>query len=605
MKKRLSIIAAVLICIFIGYFVYRFLSFRPDKVSAIKYEGKLIEDVYTDKSRYNPNDTVNLYIKLNKKFEKSKTGTLSVYFKNLDSTVERKKVKYSLDKDTSINIKWRAPNKNFKGYQVEVYAYKGIYVYDNKNTAVDVSSSWCKFPRYGYIAEYPNQSKSVSEDIINNLTKYHIDGLQFYDWQYKHNKPLAGTVEKPEDKWSDIANRDTYGKTVKDYIELAHSKNIMAANYNLMFGAYYNYEEDGVKKEWGLYKDEKHEEQDFHPLPQNWASSQLFLFNPANKDWQDYILKQEKEAMSVYKFDVFHVDTLGDRGALFDYNGNPVDLSSGYKDFLNTAKSKLGKGILFNPVGGYGESNVAGNVDLDFLYKEVWPNQCASYGNLKQAIDTSRGLSKNKKNVVLAAYMNYNLGKSGSEFNEPGVRLTDAVIFASGGAHIELGDTGMLCNEYFPNKNLSMTPSLKIAIRNYYDFLVAYENLLRDGVNDCDNAVEMSNGKVSDDADSNKIWAFSKEKPGYNIIHLINNLGNDSNEWVDNDGDVKKPTVQNDFELKYYFNGKPKKVWIASPDIRGGHPEALSYKVKNDKKGQYLLIKVPELQYWDMICVEK
>lgn len=604
MKKKIGIIVVVLVGVFIGYFIYRFLSFRPDKVSAMKYQDNLIEDVYTDKSRYSPKDTVNVYIKLNKKFEKARKGTLSVYFKNLNNTVDKKKLKYSLDESTNINVKWNAPKKDFIGYQVEVYASNGISVYDNKNTAVDVSSNWSRFPRYGYIADYPNQDKSVSENIINSLTKYHIDGLQFYDWQYKHNKPLAGTVEKPEDKWSDIANRDTYSKTVKDYIDLAHSKNMMAANYNLMFGAYSDYEADGAKKEWGLYKDENHTEQDFHPLPSNWASSELCLFNPANKDWQDYILNEEKKAMSVYKFDVFHVDTLGERGALFDYNGKSVELSDGYMDFLNAAKKTLGKGILFNPVGGYGEANVASKADLDFLYKEVWPNQCRSYADLKQTIDISRSFSKNKRNVVLAAYMNYNLGRSGSEFNEPGVRLTDAAIFASGGAHIELGDTGMLCNEYFPNKDLSMTSTLKRSMRNYYDFLVAYENLLRDGVEDSDNDIEIPNKEVSDSADANSIWAFSKKKSGYNIVHIINNTGNSSNEWVDNDGDVKEPKTQSDFKLKYYFNGKPKKVWLASPDIRDGHIKALSYKVKSDKKGQYLDINIPSLKYWDMICIE-
>ncbi|MDK2814391.1 MAG: dextranase [Thermoanaerobacter sp.] len=34
------------------------------------------------------------------------------------------------------------------------------------------------------------------------------------------------------------------------------------------------------------------------------------------------------------------------------------------------------------------------------------------------------------------------------------VRLTDATIFAAGGDHIKLGDTGMLSKEYFPSANL-------------------------------------------------------------------------------------------------------------------------------------------------------
>jgi dextranase len=63
----------------------------------------------------------------------------------------------------------------------------------------------------------------------------------------------------------------------------------------------------------------------------------------------------------------------------------------------------------------------------------------------------------NGRAVVLAAYMDYNYASThaGAQFNEPGVLLTDATIFASGGAHIELGDGHrILDNEYFPNHNL-------------------------------------------------------------------------------------------------------------------------------------------------------
>ncbi len=76
--------------------------------------------------------------------------------------------------------------------------------------------------------------------------------------------------------------------------------------------------------------------------------------------------------------------------------------------------------------------------------------------------------------------MDYNLASSKGYFNTPGVLLTDAVIFSFGGAHLEMGDH-MLCKEYFPNSNLQMKPELQAAIVHYYDFLTAYQNLLRDG----------------------------------------------------------------------------------------------------------------------------
>ena len=58
--------------------------------------------------------------------------------------------------------------------------------------------------------------------MVSRLSRYHINGLQFYDWQDEHDKPLAGTREEPAEKWQDIAKRDVYAKTVSGYIEALH-----------------------------------------------------------------------------------------------------------------------------------------------------------------------------------------------------------------------------------------------------------------------------------------------------------------------------------------------------------------------------------------------
>src|SRR5690606_2636345 len=78
------------------------------------------------------------------------------------------------------------------------------------------------------------------------------------------------------------------------------------------------------------------------------------------------------------------------------------------------------------------------------------------------------------------AYVNYDLADNSGHFNTPSVLMADAVIFAFGGAHLELGEH-MLGKEYFPNNNLTMGDDLKRMLVSYYDFLVAYQNLLRDG----------------------------------------------------------------------------------------------------------------------------
>lgn len=606
MKKKIVITSICIVCIAALFAVHNTLSFEADKATKIVDKGKLLSDVYTGKARYNPKDSVNITIELDNKLNSNYSGKLNVYYKYLNKTIDTKEMKVEIKKGEkkSINIAWNPPDDDYKGYMVEVYASKGIRVVDSRNTAVDVSSNWDRFPRYGYVAEYPKREKGETEKIIDNLNKYHINGLQFYDWQNKHHKPIPDTKDNTYSVWKDIANRDVYYDTVKNYIDAAHGKNMKAANYNLIYGAYTDYKQDGVKPEWGIYKDSEHKEQDMHQLPEGWASS-IDVFNPANKDWQNYIFNEEKKVNKLLNFDIFHMDTLGGRGLVYDYEGKEVDLPSTYTEFSNNAKKALGTGIVFNTVNRYGLEYIAKS-DVDFLYSELWPSENKDYNSLKETVDIGYELTGGKKNTVIAAYMNYGSADSKGEFNENSVRLCDAAIFAAGGDHIELGDTGMLCKEYFPNKNLTMTDSLKASMRSYYDFITAYENLLRDNVSEKNNKIQLQDIKTSNNGKADTVWTYAKGKEGYDVIHMINLLGYKWAGWRDDGANYDPPEFKENIKLKYYIKDDAiKGVYLASPDLMGGKSEKLKYSVKEENGERYLEIYIPELQYWDMVYIEK
>lgn len=605
MKKRLILGLVLLVCLSVGYTIYKtgilgqIINFKKTNADM------LISDVYTDKARYNPKDSVKVTIDLNNKLGKNYKGNLTVNFISLNKIIESKKVKVNIAKDDkkTLEVAWSTPQDDYKGYLVEVAA-DGINMEDSRNTAIDVSSTWDKFPRYGYIAEYPEQTKDKSTDIITWINKFHIDGLQFYDWQNKHQKPLPGTPGNIPASWKDVANRDIYFQVVKDYIDLAHGMNMKAANYNLIYGAYTDYGNDGIKKEWGIYKDGMHSVQDTHTLPSSWASS-LAVFNPADKGWQNYIYNVENSVNKTLNFDIFHMDTLGYRGETFDYYGNSVNLPDTYTEFIDNAKKEMGVGVVFNTVNTYGLEQVAKS-DVDFLYSELWPSDFPDYSGFKDTIDKGNVLTDGKKSTVIAAYMNYNSADSEGEFNEHSVRLTDAAIFAAGGDHLEIGDTGMLAKEYFPNKNLKMPNSLISAMRNYYDFIVAYENLLRDDLKDNNNEIQLDGIKTSNNGAPNTVWTYSKEKKGYDVIQMINLLGMKYSAWRDDGANYDAPTAQKDIKLSYTMaGGKVKGVYLASPDIKGGKSIRLKYTSKNDGSKTQLKIDVPELHYWDMIYIEK
>ncbi len=555
-------------------------------------QGKWVKELTTDKAAYAPGDSVKLSLSLNEKVEE---GKILVQYKHLDETVKEEEIDL---KGQDISWSWKPKKEDFKGYMVEVYVKQGDEVIDHQNIGVDVSSDWAKFPRYGYLADFFEMEAGQQEDVIDRLNRYHINGLQFYDWQYKHEKPLKMEDGKVAETWPDIANREVSRETIERYISLAHEKNMKTMNYNLLFGSYENAESEGVKKEWGLFKDPDAEEQDKHPLPDNWASD-IYLMDPSNKEWQDFIINEEKQVFDHLDFDGWHVDQLGDRGVLWNAKGKTVDLSATYVPFLKEAKQELGTDLVMNAVSQYAQGYIASQAPVSFLYSELWDGH-KTYSSLKGVIDQNGKYSKGKLNTILAAYMNYDLSDSMGEFNTPGVLMTNAVIFASGGAHLELGEN-MLSKEYFPHKKLSMSEELNTELTRYYDFLVAYQNLLRDGGEETEKEVKVKGDlTVSDQPKLGSVWSFSKKKEDKQLIHLINFTDAASLEWRDNQGTQPEPEEKKDIEVEVKVDGKADKVWVATPDAYQGSPVEIDFK----QKGDSITFTVPSLKYWDMVVID-
>lgn len=579
------------------------LPFSPKAVSlratdTFTEKGRLIQDFYTDKSAYRPGESVQFTLSLFNATQKEFNGTIAISCRKLNEPVKTftKYVKLASQEKSSLTLTWDSPKEDFQGYLVEAVAKQGKTLVDQRNTAVDVSSSWGRYPRYGYVCDYPQMSQSQIDAVVNRLSKYHINGLQFYDWQDEHDKPLAGTVEKPAAEWQDIAKRDTYASTVKGYISALHQKNMMAANYDLMFGAYDDYQTKGEKAEWGLYTDEQHKEQKALKLPDTWESS-INIMNPGNADWRNYLLTQEQKVFQVFDFDVFHVDTLGYQGDLYDYSGKTVNLASTYATFLQQAKNTLHKGIVMNAVNQYGAME-AGKCDVDFMYTEAWPTDFSDYASLQRVVDDNFTFSGNKKGCIVAAYMNYE--EAGQNFNPNAVKLTDAVLFASGAGHLELGDTGMLSSEYFPNNKMMLSDSLASDLRSYYDFLTAYETILRAPGTRTDFSGKLEGAPVSDDGSAGTVWAFEANVGSIHTVQLINLLSRSGNDWRDDDGSCEAPKTLGNFTVQVKDGAKAKKVYLASPDLLGGSMLPLKFR----QSGNTVEIQVPSLQYWDMLVIE-
>lgn len=545
-------------------------------------------NITTNKACYKPGETVQFNI------ADMPSATAKIRYSHLGEVIAEGSL-------SATSWTWTAPSDDYKGYMVDIYdivdGKEKIY----QSIAVDVSSDWKKFPRYGFLSAYGKLSESVIEGNIDDLNRYHINGIQFYDWMHDHQRPLAGTVENPASSWLDLIGRTNYLSTVKGYISAAHNKGMKAMFYNLAFGALDNAASDGVKEEWYIFKDATHSTKDSHNLDSPFRSS-IYLTNPANTEWQNYLAGRHEDVYAVFDFDGYHIDQLGNRGNVYDYNGNKVDLEESYKPFIAAMKqSEPNKRLVMNAVSQYGQQKSISKSDVDFLYTEVW-DESKTFEQLAQVITDNNIYSDNTKQTVLAAYMNYAKSSNTGFINQPGILLTNAVIFSFGGAHLELGEH-YLANEYFPNSNLQMKASLKEVLMHYYDFLVAYQNLLRDGGTFSNIAVQSVDSKLSFSnwpASQGNVAVVGKKFTDRDVLHLINYTNANSMEWRDTNGSQAEPVSVSGAEVKVAVSKTPSKVWLASPDINGGVAQALDF----NQSGSEITITLPSLKYWDMVVIE-
>lgn len=555
-------------------------------------KADILGDIQTSQACYAPGDTIHFKLHLTEA-PSGKRLKIDYYFLNqiVDSS------SFCPADNDYFEWEWLAPDRDFQGYLIIISMIDADIVIDRIATAVDVSSDWRRFPRYGFLSDYSYLSQSSVDETIAQLNRFHINGIQFYDWQYKHHLPLKGTPSNPAGTWPDIANRTNYFATIKQYIDTGHRYGMKAMAYNLLYGSYEDAEADGAPTQWRLFKDTFHSNPDYHDLPDSWASD-IYLMDPSNAAWRNYIFNKMADVFKALPFDGWHIDQLGDRGTLYNYSGQEVHLEQTFLMFIEQAKDSIGVSLVMNAVNQYGQQGIAQS-PVDFLYTEVWwPNE--HYADLVSIILNNCSYSKNKLATVLAAYVNRALSSQSGYFNPPAVLLTDAVIFAGGGSHFELGEH-MLSHEYFPNNNLKMSDDLKKQLVYYYDFLVAYQNLLRDGGEFNQVYLKSKNSVyIRNFPQKGSIWNFSKLKDDRQIFHLINFTDVISLNWRDDAGGQPEPDTLKNIPIFFTTQKEVKALWLATPDFNCGSVQNLEFS----QSGDSVHFEIPDLKYWDMIVAD-
>ncbi len=439
-------------------------------------------------------------------------------------------------------------------------------------TAFDVHASWLAAPRYGFMADY---GPDVEAGRIAALARYHLNALQFYDWQYHHDQHL------PEaDEYTDSGGRRQSLATVRRQIEEAHAVGMAAMPYTTIYGASAAYgkahpDQTLYRQDGGMW---------------NFGEDFLMTMNPAEgSGWRAHIMAEYRRVLDALPFDGLHIDQYGDPKVAHDHTGAVVDLAQVMPGFVQEAKALAraypGRDtVIFNLVGTWPAETVQPS-GVDAVYMEIWPPD-ERYADLRRVITEAHTRSGGRP-VLLTAYL--------SAAFDAGTRLLDAVIAACGASHVELGeDEQLLGDPYFP-KYETPSAALKGWLRRYYDVITRYQRYLYTG-DPLDLAEQdFGDGRVTGGAEvAGRVWALGRRGADFEVLHLINFVGVPDDGWRT---EQPMPSPQTQLDLRWTAGRPVGAVWALSPDQAG--QMALPFHMEDGA----VVFTVPHLTLWTAIVL--
>ncbi|MGD9900766.1 MAG: glycoside hydrolase family 66 protein [Calditrichaceae bacterium] len=565
-----------------------------EPIPTARESGRWFAEVHTDKASYKTGEKISFFLSFHD--VPHQDSELLIRYRYLNTVLDSQEIK--TPDSLGIDWQWNPPDNDYRGYLAEVFLMNKNRVLDQTNIAVDVSSDWRHFPRYGFLSRYPELSQGAIDSVISRLNRHHINGIQFYDWHFKHHMPLSMNDGRVTETWPDIAKRTIHRETIEKYLEASAKYGMKTMAYNLLYGSWEDGPRDGAPASWRLYRDQTLKEPVKIDFDTNW-SSDIYWMNPGNKEWQNYIFYQTKKVFDALPFDGWHVDQLGDWGNLWTADGREIKPDTAFGGFLISAGQYLKRPLVMNAVLQYGQEEIARG-PVEFLYSEVWDPD-STYVDLLRIISENDSLGKYQLQTVLAAYVNQGLAEKPGQANNASVLLADALIFAAGGDHLELGEH-LLVHPYFPNNNLKMNDALQKSIIDYYDFMVAYQNLLRGHLKDTDMTIESDKKiELSKIPEKGKIWYSAKTDNKRSVVQLVNFSSATTMNWRDDKGIQTEPDLINQFTISFNNTSPIRQIWYASPDFNSGSPFTIPFKQDGDK----ISLQLPGLRYWSMLVIER
>jgi dextranase len=561
-----------------------------------------IKDIYPLKAQYRSSEKVEIAIELESDSEYVQALRVCCTVRELDSEVERHELTVELPSLSShtLHLTVGSFDTVFTGYGVDIDLYLGQQHIHSLSTAFDVVNDWRQATRYGFLSDYDASEAGDDED-VKWMAKLHLNLVQFYDWMYRHDELVSS-----EQQYTDLMGRVVSRGVVEEKISHCHQYGMKAVAYGAIYAASKAFADQ--HPDWRLYTSAG-EPFDF-----------IGIFNIMNTSpdspWFHHIINQYRQAVEKLDFDGIHLDTYGfPKTGWSSLNGvsQLERLEEHFPVLIKKTREELSMVkedvcLIFNNVGNWPVDTVA-RASQDAIYVEVW-KPYERYHHLREIISWSKYLSGGK-NIILAAYLKpfREPGPLGAEGAQHAFRLLNAVVTALGAYHLLHGENGGVLTQGYYVDHSRISNEFRRTVRDYCDFGVRYGHLTNDRKlrdvsmthTDGDNLEYEFNGFDSSTyGEAGKVWAIIQEQPNRKLIHFVNLTGVKDDYW--NEGKELPDQVEGRL-VSIAVDHEITSILLASPDVDGGRPKKLIYRMETTVRGLTAVVQLPTLKFWDLLIV--
>ncbi len=467
-------------------------------------------------------------------------------------------------------------------------------------TAFDVRAHWRNAPRYSFLCNFApidpqvNMQEDMQENMQTFFRHFHLNVTQFYDWMERHD-----ALVPRESEFVDPMGRKLYTEGIISRMQALREIQSAPIAYAAVYASLADYAQ--THPEQGIYDNQG---------VQYSLIDRFFLMDISEDSlWREHILAEFGRVVQ-FGFDGLHLDQYGFPKSAQRRNGTTMWMDGAYLSFIDACRETLGDqtGLIFNAVSGYPTHAVSASAQ-DAVYVEVWPPM-VRYRHLCALIERVRREAAGTKQVILAAYLK-SFGAKQETRPDAIARsalLVTAVIFASGGYHLVLGEAGgMLAEAYYPDYN-TMVPELYDPLRAMYDIVTADADLLSapdvvdvswsfvGGINE---EMLIQGAPISLEPDMGTVWVrVTLTKPGL-VLHFINLLWVDHEEWNSVHEEPFRPAPPLDVSIEW--NHPVDGVFVQRAEAPGWIRADVDWT--SHVRGKALHLTVPSFDVWSMVFV--